>query len=389
MIADNPAGRVLALACVLTFLHYTGAYMRVPILPLYASLHGATPTDVGLIVGAHTALAALSAIPFGYAADRWGRRALLLGGMTLSAATSLLLPLVEGPLALAAIYGAAGLGVAAFTPALMSLVGDVAAPGTIARAYAWYTTALFTAFGLGPILGGWVTGLGGHRAAFVVAGAIIATALALGAPLPETGARRGRGARAAAFDELRRNRRVWAVWIATIAGLAPSGAILTFFPLLGRERGFTPLVIGLILGVLSFANTIVRLPAGWLLDRTRARRPWIVGGLLLAALGTALVPHLRAPGDFLVLGAALGVVLAVTFVAIGAALGEATGPATRGLALGGYSTAIYTGFGLASVGLGPLVTHWGWAPAFALIGGATALGALVAAVVWDASSGSV
>lgn len=95
-------------------------------------------------------------------------------------------------------------------------------------------------------------------------------------------------------------------------------------------------MIGLILGVLSFANTIVRLPAGWLLDRTRARRPWIVGGLLLAALGTALVPHLRAPG----------------------------------------------------VGLGPMVTHWGLAPAFALIGGATALGALVAAVVWDASSGS-
>jgi len=64
--------KVLELACLLTLFHYTGAYMRVPVLPLYATAHGATSTQVGLVMGGHMVVAALAAIPFGVASDRWG-----------------------------------------------------------------------------------------------------------------------------------------------------------------------------------------------------------------------------------------------------------------------------------------------------------------------------
>jgi DHA1 family multidrug resistance protein-like MFS transporter len=103
-----------------------------------------------------------------------------------SALTSLLLPLASQPSALMAIYGAAGLGVAAFTPSVMSLVGDVASPRTVARAYVWYTTALYTGFGAGPILGGYVAQHAGHRTAFVVAGLLIPVAFGVGLMLPAT-----------------------------------------------------------------------------------------------------------------------------------------------------------------------------------------------------------
>src|SRR5687768_3649703 len=43
----------LAVVCVLTFLHYVGAQMRGPVLPLYAAAQGATATGVGTIVAAH------------------------------------------------------------------------------------------------------------------------------------------------------------------------------------------------------------------------------------------------------------------------------------------------------------------------------------------------
>src|SRR5688572_14546701 len=92
---------VLLLVCLLTFLHYVGAQMRAaPVLPLYAAAHGATATGVGLIIGSHMMAAAVGSIPLGRASDVWGRRALLLGGMAVGVATSLLLPLVEGELAL-------------------------------------------------------------------------------------------------------------------------------------------------------------------------------------------------------------------------------------------------------------------------------------------------
>src|SRR5438046_9474009 len=141
--------------------------MRGPVIPLYAALHGATATGVGLIVGAHMAAAAVGSIPLGRAADAWGRLPLLVGGMVLGATTSLLLPLVEGDLALMTIYGLAGVGVAAFSPSALSLVGDLAAPGRAGHAYAWYSTAHYGAIAIGPFLGGVVAEWWGYRTALV------------------------------------------------------------------------------------------------------------------------------------------------------------------------------------------------------------------------------
>src|SRR5688572_14637040 len=148
---------VLLLVCLLTFVHFVGAQMRAtPVLPLYAAAHGATASGVGVIIGAHMAMAAIGSVPLGRASDVWGRRSLLLVGMAVGIVTSLLLPLAHGELALAAIYGIAGLGVAAFTPSALALVGDAAAPGTAGRAFAWYATAHYGAIAIGPFLGGLV-----------------------------------------------------------------------------------------------------------------------------------------------------------------------------------------------------------------------------------------
>ncbi|MBI4562004.1 MAG: hypothetical protein HY724_08155 [Candidatus Rokubacteria bacterium] len=97
-------------------------------------------------------------------------------------------------------------------------------------------------------------------------------------------------------------------------------------------------------------------------------------------------PHLGRGADFVLLGAALGAVHAVAFVAIGAALSEATTPATRGLAMGGYSTAIYVGLGLASISLGPVMVRWGYGAGFTLAGVAGAFGTCLAAIAWGESA---
>src|SRR6266571_1001898 len=129
---------IVLLVSLLTFLHYVAAQMRGPILPLYAAAHGATPTGVGLIIGAHMAAAAVGSIPLGRAADVWGPRRLLIAGMAAGVVTSLCLPLVDGGLALMAIYGLAGVGVAAFTPSALVLVAHAAPPERAGRAFAWY-----------------------------------------------------------------------------------------------------------------------------------------------------------------------------------------------------------------------------------------------------------
>jgi len=372
---------MLVLVCVLTFLHYAGAQMRGLVLPLYAAAQGATPTGVGIIIGAHMAVAALGSIPLGRVSDRWGRRPLLLGGMAVSAVTSLLLPLGERELALATIYGLAGLGVAAFSPSALSFVGDTAAPGRVGWAYAWYSTAHYGAIAIGPFLGGLAADLWGYRAAFVASAAAVALALGVGLVVPLQVAQPSFRSDAG-FRDITSNAGVWAGWVASTSGLLIQGAVFTFFPLLAHGRGLTASGIGLVFLVLGLANTLARFPAGWVLDRTGRCAPPAVAGVLAASALTALLPHVERLAALLAIAAVFGAVSGIAFVAISTALATSTTPAVRGLVMGGYSTSLYLGLGLGSFALGPVITHYGYGAGFVAGAGAGALGTVLAATLW-------
>jgi MFS family permease len=145
--------------------------------------------------------------------------------------------------------------------------------------------------------------------------------------------------------------------------------VLTFYPLFARDRGLGPAAIGLVLGVQAFVNAAVRLPAGWALDRSGRRWPYAVGGVLLTGALTAAMSLADRVAVALTLVGALGVALAVAFVAVGAMLSEASTPATRGVVMGGYSTALYVGITVAAFGLGPVMGGWGYRAGFGLAGG--------------------
>jgi DHA1 family multidrug resistance protein-like MFS transporter len=377
-----PAISVVLLISLLTFLHYVAAQMRAPVIPLYAAAHGATATGVGFIVAAHMAAAAAGSIPLGRAGDVLGRRPLLLAGMALGVVTSLLLPAVESELALMAIYGIAGLGVAAFTPSALSLVGDAAAPGRVGHAFAWYATAHYGAIGVGPFLGGLAAQWWGYRAAFIASGVGIAVALVVGLAMPmgttpHAGSRSG-----ATFGDIRGNRSVWAGWIVSVAGMLTQGVVFTFFPLLASEQGVTPAGIGLVFLVLGLANTLARFPAGWLVDRTGRSASCAVGGILVGSIVTALVPHVGSQVGLLGLVAIFGSASGLAGVATGVALAASTAPAARGLVMGGYSTSLYLGLAIGSFALGPVISHYGYALGFAAGGAAGVVGTLVAAALW-------
>jgi len=372
----------LFLICLLTFVHYVAAQMRGPIIPLYAVEHGATATGVGLIVGAHMMLAAVGSIPFGRAADVWGRRAFVLGGIGVGAATSALLPFGESTWALALIYGLAGLGVAAFSPSALSLVVDAAPPGRTGHAFAWYATAHYGAIGIGPFVGGLVAEAGSLRLAFLGSAVGLALAFTVGLALPRRSpAAELRTARAFGWTDVTGNAAVWAGWILAASGLLVQGVVFTFLPLLAHARGQSPAAIGLVFLVLGLANTAARIPAGWVIDRSGRRGLYAFGGMVVAAAVTALIPHVRDYGTLLALVGLFGAVSGVAFVAISVDLAEAATPATRGLVMGGYSTALYLGLALGSLVLGPVITRDGYASGFAVGGALGGFGALLAAIL--------
>jgi len=373
----------IAVVCILTFLHYVGAQMRGPVLSLYAAAHGATATGVGLIIGAHMVTAGVGSLPLGRASDLWGRRRLMLAGLVSSALTSLLLPLFEGELALMTVYGLAGIGVAAFTPAALSLVGDAAPPDRVGHAYAWYSTAHYGAIAVGPFLGGLVAEWAGYRAAFVASALGIAVALAVAHVMLRRAVAAPAARSGSTFAEVRRNASVWAGWIASVSGLFIQGVVFPFFPLLADERGLGPAAIGVVFLTLGLTNTAARFPAGWLIDRTRRASLYSIAGILTASIATAVLPRADGYASTLALVAVIGTASGVAFVGISVGLAASSTPATRGFVMGGYSTSLYLGFALGSFALGPVITRYGYDVAFLFGGAVGSAGTLAAAVLWS------
>jgi len=365
--------------------------MRIPLVPLYARSHGATAADVGQIVGIFMLTAALVAVPIGSLSDRLGRRRVIAMGVGIGLLVSAVLPFTQRVGALTAVYGAAGLGVAAFTPGMMAYIGDVAGPGTMGRAYGWYTTAQYAGMAVGPALGGWVAGPGRFSRAFLGSAIVLAVALVAivaGLPAPGSPATPPSSRQVGAtLLSLGRNPTVLGCWTAVFAATFAWGASLSFFPLYAQDAGLTPVAIGLCFAAQAVANTVGRAPVGWLLDRTGCRLPLIGGGMAVFSLAIAGTVLLRGSGALAALSATQGVAMGVSMVAVGAALGEATIPANRGIAMGGFGTAIYTGMAVSSWILGRLILHGGYRAGFFTAGAIGIAGSAVSLFLLSASPG--
>jgi predicted MFS family arabinose efflux permease len=124
----------------------------------------------------------------------------------------------------------------------------------------------------------------------------------------------------------------------------------------------------------------MRWPSGWLLDRSRNGRPYVLVSLLIAAALVPVVPLASDIAEFSVLACGLGVVLAVAFVGIGTTLAETTTPDVRSVAMGGYLTSTCLGIAVPSIVFGPVVEAWGYETAFVLAG--IFAGLLVVAAGW-------
>ena len=364
---------------------YLGAYMRLPVVPLFARRLGATTVEVGIISAGFMLAAAALSLPLGLMSDRLGRKRLILAGMGISALTSLLLPFASAPWHVGSIFLFAGVGLACFSPAMMSHVGDCVPRQFLGRAYGWYTSALYLGMALGPGIGGAVASWG-FRLAFFVSAAITGAGALLGAARlpssrPPSSTAAAVGTLSADFREIVRAPVVLACWMATFFSTFAWGSLFAFFPLYARDQGVSVAHTGLIFTVQAAANALVRIPVGQLQDRTGNRRPYILWGNVLFGLFIALTGLLREPLPLYLLMVGVGGTMAATFTAIGAVLSESVATRIRGLAMGGYNTCIYGGFLVSAATLGVVMERFGYAAGFAVAGLACTLSTSAVAVL--------
>jgi MFS family permease len=373
MTATNSPSRLLLTACTISFVCFFGSYMRIPIVPLFATSLGADAVQVGMINGAFMLMAGALSIPSGLLSDRLGRRLPLLGGLILLAGSSFLLYWSNSPLQMAIIYLLFGVGLSAFSPTLMSYVADVTPPEVLGKAYGWYTMALYGGMTLGPAAGGFLGTALGLRPVFLAAGGLIFAMffVALFFLPARPHHHRGDGTAPAiipALKSLTRNRRLSACLVATLGGCFGFGMFVTFMPLYIRSQGMSTGAVGFVFATQALANALSRLPAGRLYDRIAERSLLVTGGLAVFAMALAAFGLCRSVVSLMTAAAGMGVSMGIAFTVICALIADVVPREMRGLAMGCYNTSIYAGMMLCSVGMGMVIREEGFRVGFFLSG---------------------
>ena len=364
---------LLLTVCVISFVCFFASYMRIPIVPLFATSLGADAVQVGMINGAFMLMAGALSIPSGLLSDRLGRRLPLLGGMILLSGSSLMLFWSNSPLQMAAFYLLFGMGLSAFSPSLMSYVADFTPPDMLGQAYGWYTMALYGGMTLGPAAGGFLGTVIGLRTVFLVAGGLIFIMFLVAfAFLPaQSGGHCRCAARPAILSALisfMKNRQLIACLVATLGGCMGFGMFITFMPLYMRSLGMNTGHVGFVFAAQSVANALSRLPSGKLCDKIADRSVLVSSGLAVSALALACFGFCHTVVSLMATAAVMGISLGIAFTVICALIVDIVPMDLRGLAMGCYNTCVYAGMMLSSVGMGPVIREEGFRAGFVLIG---------------------
>lgn len=175
--------RSVAVIALIAMCRMFGLFALLPVLAIFAAdLEGATPYLVGLAVGAYGLTQASLQIPFGLLSDRIGRLPVILLGLSLFAAGSILAGMsdtIGGVIAGRFVQGAG-----AISATLAALLADATREEVRTRSMAVFGIGIGLSFVLALIIGPAIAGQSGVRSLFWMAAILAAIAAALLIALP-------------------------------------------------------------------------------------------------------------------------------------------------------------------------------------------------------------
>lgn len=158
------------------FLRMLGLFLVLPVFALYAEhLQGATPTLTGIALGCYGLSQALFQIPFGILSDRIGRKQVIVTGLLIFIAGSIIAALADSIYWV--IVGRALQGTGAIAAAIMALAADLTRENQRSKAMALIGISVGIAFTLAFVAGPSLNPLIGVPGLFLLAACLAGLAI--------------------------------------------------------------------------------------------------------------------------------------------------------------------------------------------------------------------
>lgn len=343
-----------------TLLFFVAFYMLLVPLPPYLVAAGLADWQVGLVLGSF-GIAALAGRPLaGLAADRLGRRTVIVAGVGIFALGVTGLLLTTAVLWLMAARILQALGYVAVSTAATARITDLAPPARQGAALARFGIAANVAMTLTPAAVDAALGTVTPEQVFVAAAL---TAMFCGMMAFTFGNR-------VTTADTPHDRRLWVLppsirqpWLATVWMGVGFGVWLQFLPLLALRRGVEP--AGLLYAVYGVAIILARLVTGPWQDRGHDRT-LLMGGFAFFSLGLGLFAFTASLPSYLLataLVAAGGGILHPLLMALHV---RTLPPALRGRGVSTFYLGFDLGNGMGVWVLGFALQWWGLTALFGL-----------------------
>jgi MFS family permease len=357
---------------------FSGFQWTFATLPAYVQEIGGDAAAIGLAFGLFS-LSAVAARPVvGWFVDRWGRKPVLLLGTAIFCLSPALYAVLDTLWAFQVIRVFHGVGIAAFTTAYTTLVGDLAPPARRGEAIGLSGVTNNLGMLLTPALGAYVVAAWGFAAHFWVSAAITAVSFVLLLPIIEP---KRESSVQTESPNLWTVARLRPVWVASfgITGLAVAyGAVLSFLALFAGEYNLT--AAGGYFTAFAVAMMLAQASAGWLSDRV-GRRAVAVPGMATVVLAMVGLANVRSDVSLLAAGAAFGLAWGLARAGLDTAVVDTVSAEARGTAVSFLYAMFDIGVAVGSFGLGLLAQAQGYAATF-YAAAIWAIVALIGYLVW-------
>lgn len=392
----NKTVRRLSVLMTTAFVDMIGFAIVFPLLPFYALRLHAAEWMIGPMIAVFSAMQLVAAPLWGRVSDRFGRRGVIIVGLSMSAIAFVVFGFATNLWMLFLSRAIQGIG-GGTTGVLQAYVGDVTEPKDRAKALGWLSASTSAGVMIGPAIGSLATNLGYAAPGLIASALCLVNIMFASRWLPESQSEdvrrvareavaNGTGPRMRTVQDAMLevvqhpgsdvSRLIWVYTLGMLAFMSMNGVLALY---LQADFGVTAKTIGIFFTYFGALSIVMRaIILGKMIDWLGEARVMRLGALCLT-LGLLIIPW---PRDVVVLGALIGLIpigTALLFPATTAQITHRAPDYERGQIL-----SVAQSFGGMSRVVGPI-----WSTAvFGWLGGAVpfyiaaGIGAVVAVVAF-------